>query len=230
MFSRPRTFPRMPLRLLPGARPLSGADKPPPPLREPPVPPLPPAYHQLDNLDFTTAAKILFTEPPKKKKFGFDFHLVQFFFACMPSLAVYLVAQYARYEIRRMEAEVEKKKQVEEEQKAKEAELAAEEEESKLSNVLVRLDTLEETVREIVDNKKISGTDSSEAQHGDKKENSTTVDNNSDPKSKFKLVEPTSDSRKETISSVSPPVNVIEDKNQDMKTGEKKSSSGETKR
>ncbi|KAI8544222.1 hypothetical protein RHMOL_Rhmol08G0279100 [Rhododendron molle] len=33
-----------------------------------------------------------------------DFHLVQFFFACMPSLAVYLVAQYARYEMRRMEA------------------------------------------------------------------------------------------------------------------------------
>uniref|UniRef100_A0A7N2LN91 Uncharacterized protein n=1 Tax=Quercus lobata TaxID=97700 RepID=A0A7N2LN91_QUELO len=33
-----------------------------------------------------------------------DFHLVQLFFACMPSLAVYLVAQYARYDMRKMEA------------------------------------------------------------------------------------------------------------------------------
>lgn len=61
-------------------------------------------YQQLKNLNMMTTLKMLFTDPPKKKKFGFDFHLVQFFFACMPSLAVYLVAQYARYEIRRMEA------------------------------------------------------------------------------------------------------------------------------
>ncbi|KAH9310660.1 hypothetical protein KI387_025695, partial [Taxus chinensis] len=57
-----------------------------------------------DKLDFITASKILFSPPSKPKKFGFDFHLVQFFFACMPSLAVYLVAQYARYDIRKMEA------------------------------------------------------------------------------------------------------------------------------
>ncbi|PPR98086.1 hypothetical protein GOBAR_AA22574 [Gossypium barbadense] len=84
------------------------------------------SYRQLDNLDFLTAAKILFTHPPKKKKFGLDFHLVQLFFACMPSLAVSLVAsgtapqiaesgqrrwhvslvaQYARYEMRKMEAQ-----------------------------------------------------------------------------------------------------------------------------
>ncbi|CAA6672267.1 unnamed protein product [Spirodela intermedia] len=62
------------------------------------------AYRKIHDLDFTTAARILFTAAPDKKKFGFDFHLVQLFFACMPSLAVYLVAQYARYEIRRMEA------------------------------------------------------------------------------------------------------------------------------
>ncbi|KAL2338206.1 hypothetical protein Fmac_012652 [Flemingia macrophylla] len=37
-----------------------------------------------------TAAKILFTDPPKKKQFGFDFHLVQFFFACLPSLGMRL--------------------------------------------------------------------------------------------------------------------------------------------
>lgn len=34
------------------------------------------AYKQLDKLDFTTAAKILFTDPPKKKKFGY--HLTYF--------------------------------------------------------------------------------------------------------------------------------------------------------
>lgn len=34
------------------------------------------AYKQLDKLDFTTAAKILFTYPPKKKKFGY--HLTYF--------------------------------------------------------------------------------------------------------------------------------------------------------
>ncbi|XP_012567289.1 uncharacterized protein [Cicer arietinum] len=115
-------------------------------------------YRQLENLDMMTAAKILFTDPPKKKKFGFDFHLVQFFFACMPSLAVYLVAQYARYEIRKMEGEVEqkRKKKAEEEAKEREKELELnppEEKETKsdsqLSEVKERLDKLEETVKEI---------------------------------------------------------------------------------
>ena len=39
-------------------------------------------YRQLDNLDFMKAAKILFTDPPKKKKFGycyFSFFLVHFY-------------------------------------------------------------------------------------------------------------------------------------------------------
>ncbi|KAH1240390.1 hypothetical protein GmHk_07G018260 [Glycine max] len=62
-------------------------------------------HRQLENLDMVTAAKMLFSDPPKKRKFGFDFHLVQFFFACLPSVAVYLVAQYARYEMRKMEVE-----------------------------------------------------------------------------------------------------------------------------
>ncbi|XP_075107619.1 uncharacterized protein LOC107787668 isoform X1 [Nicotiana tabacum] len=120
------------------------------------------AYKQLENLDFMTAAKMLFTDPPKKKKFGFDFHLVQFFFACLPSLAVYLVAQYSRYEMRRMEAEAELKKKAEEETKAKELELMAEEEKQvtdpQLSEVKARLDKLEETLKEIlVESKKQSG-------------------------------------------------------------------------
>ncbi|KAK9280778.1 hypothetical protein L1049_003667 [Liquidambar formosana] len=119
------------------------------------------AYRQLDKLDFMTAAKILFTTPPKKKKFGIDFHLVQFFFACLPSLAVYLVAKYARYEIRRMEAEVELKKKAEEEKKAKEMETSAAEKEMgsdpELLQVKMRLEKLEETVKEIaVESKKQS--------------------------------------------------------------------------
>ncbi|XP_078433468.1 uncharacterized protein LOC144704806 [Wolffia australiana] len=122
------------------------------------------AYKKIHDLDFTTAAKILFTAAPDKKKFGFDFHLVQFFFACLPSLAVYLVAQYARYDIRRMEAEVELKKKAEEEERAKRAleeerEKKAEEEAfgSEIEEVKGRLNALEETVKEIaVETKKIA--------------------------------------------------------------------------
>ncbi|XP_011020634.1 PREDICTED: uncharacterized protein LOC105122939 [Populus euphratica] len=119
------------------------------------------ANRQLDNLDFMKAAKILFSDPPKKKKFGIDFHLVQLFFTCLPSLAVYLVAQYARHEMKKMDAELEKKKK-EEEEKAKEEELKAIEEkaqsESELLEVKERLGKLEEVVKEIaVESKKQSG-------------------------------------------------------------------------
>ncbi|EXB50401.1 hypothetical protein L484_013493 [Morus notabilis] len=122
-------------------------------------------YRQLDNLDFTAAAKILFTHPPKKRKFGIDFHLVQLFFALMPSFAVYLVAQYARYEMRKMEEELEqKKKKEEEEEKAKELELKATQEKEaesvpELLEVKTRLEKLEETLKEIViESKKQSST------------------------------------------------------------------------
>ncbi|KAH1090892.1 hypothetical protein J1N35_018149 [Gossypium stocksii] len=122
------------------------------------------SYRQLDNLDFLTAAKILFTHPPKKKKFGLDFHLVQLFFACMPSLAVYLVAQYARYEMRKMEAELEeKKKHEEEEMKRKQEEEEKDKEVDKIApdpelfEVKRRLGKLEEVVKEIaVESKKQS--------------------------------------------------------------------------
>ncbi|KMT10038.1 hypothetical protein BVRB_5g122500 isoform B [Beta vulgaris subsp. vulgaris] len=113
------------------------------------------AYHDLDNLNFMKAAKILFSSPPKKKQFGLDFHLVQLFFALMPSLAVYLVAQYARYDIKKMEAELEVKKKAEEAQKAKEIEANEEEEKAaksanpELLKVKERLEALEETVKEI---------------------------------------------------------------------------------
>ncbi|CAI8600996.1 unnamed protein product [Vicia faba] len=113
-------------------------------------------YRQLENLDMMTAIKILFTDPPKKRKFGFDFHLVQFFFACMPSLAVYLVAQYARYEIRTMEADVEQKRKKKVEEAAKEIEKELElnppeenEANLQLLEVNERLDKLEKTVKEI---------------------------------------------------------------------------------
>ncbi|XP_056692297.1 uncharacterized protein [Spinacia oleracea] len=113
-------------------------------------------YRDLDNLNFMKAAKILFSAPAKKKTFGLDFHLVQLFFALMPSLAVYLVAQYARYDIKKMEAEVELKKKADEKQKAKEMEAAAlleKEAEStnpELLKVKERLEALEETLKDIV--------------------------------------------------------------------------------
>ncbi|KAL5698851.1 hypothetical protein ACHQM5_029832 [Ranunculus cassubicifolius] len=126
------------------------------------------AYRVLDKLDFMTAAKILFTTPPKKKKFGLDFHLVQLFFACMPSLAVYLVAQYARYEIKRMEAEkAAKEKKAEEEEKVKQMKALAIEEEKRrndpeLLQVKERLAALEQTLKGIVgESKKTSKDDKS---------------------------------------------------------------------
>ncbi|OMO74205.1 hypothetical protein COLO4_26669 [Corchorus olitorius] len=125
------------------------------------------SYRQLDNLDFTTAAKILFTDPPKKKKFGLDFHLVQLFFVCMPSLAVYLVAQYARHEMRKMDAELEEKKKKEEEakkkqkeeEKAKEMELRGRSD-PELLEVKERLGKLEEAIKEIVVESKKESADS----------------------------------------------------------------------
>ncbi|KAF3665358.1 hypothetical protein FXO37_11058 [Capsicum annuum] len=94
-------------------------------------------------------------KPWKQPRARLDFHLVQFFSACLPSLAVYLVAQYARYEIRRMEAEAELKKKADEDAKAKELELMAEQEKQEatdpqLSEVKARLDKLEETLKEIM--------------------------------------------------------------------------------
>ncbi|CAD5173185.1 unnamed protein product [Musa acuminata subsp. burmannicoides] len=199
------------LRPVLGARPLSSAtdhpDKAPPASSSSSVAPQSEvearseAYRRLENLDFMTAAKILFTTPPKRKKFGLDFHLVQLFFACLPSLAVYLVAQYARYEIRRMEAELEeKKKQDEEKQKAKEAEMSNDEEkseaelskvdeeksEAELSKVKARLDALEEAVKEIADEKKkIPTSKLSKDQDQDKREKVTSVDEKSSTQSQL---------------------------------------------
>ncbi|CAK8574579.1 unnamed protein product [Lathyrus sativus] len=156
-------------------------------------------YRQLENLDMMTAIKILFTDPPKKRKFGFDFHLVQFFFACMPSLAVYLVAQYARYEIRTMEAEVEQKRKKKEEEEAKEREKELElnppeEKEANplLSEVNERLDKLEETVKEIAVVTKKQSRSNTEANQitGDEKEplNSSAPMNTSGEKDNSKSV------------------------------------------
>ncbi|KAI4318193.1 hypothetical protein L6164_025991 [Bauhinia variegata] len=155
-------------------------------------------YRQLENMDFMTAAKILFTDPPKKKKFGFDFHLVQFFFACLPSLAVYLVAQYARYEMRKMEVEVEKKRKQKEEEEARELELNPPEEKDiksdlRLLKVKERLDKLEENVKEImVETKKQSSSSLTRNQpHDDQKKNleSSAPSNTSSDSSSAKAVE-----------------------------------------
>ncbi|KAK1324027.1 hypothetical protein QJS10_CPA02g01245 [Acorus calamus] len=117
-------------------------------------------YRQLENLDFSTAAKILFTHPPKRKKYGFDFHLVQFFFACLPSFAVYLVAKYARHKKRKDDEELERRrKRAKEEERAKETALEPPEEieDTEILKVKERLDALEEAVKEIAqETKKIS--------------------------------------------------------------------------
>ncbi|KAL5061332.1 hypothetical protein RYX36_032936 [Vicia faba] len=104
-------------------------------------------YRQLENLDMMTAIKILFTDPPKKRKFRFDFHLVQFIFACMPSLAF--------PQINSQDVEQKRKKNEEEEAKEREKELelnppVEKEENTQLSEVNERLDKLEETLKEIV--------------------------------------------------------------------------------
>ncbi|XP_073127721.1 uncharacterized protein [Henckelia pumila] len=138
-------------------------------------------YKALNNLDFMTAAKILFTDPPKEKKFGLDFHLVQLFFVCLPSLAVYLVAQYARSEMKKMDAELELKKQAEFEAKAKEMELKAAEEKAaaasdpRLVEVKERLAKLEETVKEIAAGSKRQSSDPVKEGQGDVSEQRPTV-------------------------------------------------------
>lgn len=55
-----------------------------------------------DRLDFETAARLLMSSGQDERKFGWDFHLVQFFLACLPPLAVYAFAQYSRYDQRQM--------------------------------------------------------------------------------------------------------------------------------
>ncbi|KAI3785981.1 hypothetical protein L1987_45107 [Smallanthus sonchifolius] len=129
------------------------------------------SYRDLDKLDFMSAAKILFTTPPKKKKFGLDFHLVQLFFVCLPSLAVYLVAQYARHEMKKMDAELEKRR-TEESKKIKATEEEVLKSNPHLLEVKERLDSLEKTVKEIVtESKNQRNMKVSEEKEDDKKQN-----------------------------------------------------------
>ncbi|MCL7046714.1 hypothetical protein MKW94_011724 [Papaver nudicaule] len=144
------------------------------------------AYRKLENLDFMTAAKMLFTGPAKKKEFGLDFHLVQFFFCCLPSVAVYMVAQYARHEIRRMEAEAEmtkKKDEGEEKAKGLEANASKEIEEAESGGELLkvkgRLDALEEKLKEIaIETKKLSSHSSDESNKSEKVEAIKSISEN----------------------------------------------------
>lgn len=91
-----RRFPRM--RFV-AVRPASGA-----PTLRPPQEEWEAAARE-DRLDFMTASKLLLSESARPRKFGLDFHIVQFVLACLPSFAVYLVALYARSEMTRMEKE-----------------------------------------------------------------------------------------------------------------------------
>lgn len=131
------------------------------------------SYRDLDKLDFMTAAKILFTTPPKQKKFGLDFHLVQLFFVCLPSLAVYLVAQYARHEMKKMDTELEKRR-VEEAKKTKAAEGEALQSNPQLLEVKERLDSLEKSVKEImIESKNQRNIKVSDRHEGDRKQHAS---------------------------------------------------------
>ncbi|XP_015695817.2 uncharacterized protein LOC102707514 [Oryza brachyantha] len=151
------------------------------------------AYKQVAGLrwdsndDFFRALDIMRSVPPKRKEFGLDFHLVQLFFVCLPSLAVYLVALYARSEMKRMDAEAEekrRKREKQEKEKQIEADSIKDDTDSKLSEVLVRLDTLEGVVNEIVDDKrKGSAHGSSNKEEAIKKGEALSPDRISDSKS-----------------------------------------------
>ncbi|CAM8999492.1 unnamed protein product [Rhodiola kirilowii] len=94
------------------------------------------AYRQLENLDFMTATKIMLTVPPKRKKFGLDFHLWQLFVCCLPSLA---------------SQELEKKRKAEEEANAiKLAEEKLRGPEGQILEVKDRLEKLENAIKVIV--------------------------------------------------------------------------------
>ncbi|KAG8046905.1 hypothetical protein GUJ93_ZPchr0008g12739 [Zizania palustris] len=149
------------------------------------------AYKAVWKLDWSSNAgwkdafHIMSTVPPKRKEFGLDFHLVQLFFVCLPSLAVYLVAMYARKEIKRMEAEAEEKRKKDEElekEKQLEADSIKDNTDSKLSSVLVRLDTLEGVVNEIVDAKKKGPTPGFSNEEAMKKGETSSPDRVSDSK------------------------------------------------
>ncbi|KAJ9549118.1 hypothetical protein OSB04_021661 [Centaurea solstitialis] len=132
------------------------------------------SYRDLDKLDFMTAAKILFTTPPKQKKFGLVSSVS----------AVYLVAQYARHEMKKMDAELEKK-QVEEAKKTKAAEGEALQSNPQLLEVKERLDSLEKTVKEIMTESKTQrNIKVSDRQEGDRKQHASSPVGSDCPKNK----------------------------------------------
>eukprot|EP00850_Spirogloea_muscicola_P005380 SM000024S07842 [mRNA] locus=s24:856858:858429:- [translate_table: standard] len=74
--------------------------------RSSPPPPEPGGGRADDQeLSFLKAAQILLSPPPRPRKFGWDFHMVHFVIALIPSLGVYLVAQYAHGEMAKYEKE-----------------------------------------------------------------------------------------------------------------------------
>ncbi|KAM7514766.1 hypothetical protein LguiA_004349 [Lonicera macranthoides] len=137
------------------------------------------AYRDLDKLDFMTAAKILFTNPPKQKKFGISDSL---------GITVSIFGTYTYsciFVIFRIDfhLELEVKKQAEEEAKAKEMELKeAEEKEARsdpeILEVKERLGKLEEVVKEfVVESKKQSGNCAiAKNQKGDNEKKQLTIE------------------------------------------------------
>ncbi|CAG7872957.1 unnamed protein product [Brassica rapa] len=85
-----------------------------------------------------------------------DWHVVQFIIVCLPSLAVYLVAQYARRKMKIMDAVKQKEREEAEKKALEEAEATKSQEE--LTEMKMRLGKIEETIKGIVlEAKKPSG-------------------------------------------------------------------------
>ncbi|KAJ9549077.1 hypothetical protein OSB04_021620 [Centaurea solstitialis] len=171
------------------------------------------SYRDLDKLDFMTAAKILFTTPPKQKKFGYFCFFLLLLYAkllhkdsgyklhictakgpvpiqigCVNRIkeleTVYLVAQYARHEMKKMDADLEKK-QVEEAKKTKAAEGEALQSNPQLLEVKERLDSLEKTVKEIMTESKTQrNIKVSDRQEGDRKQHASSPVGSDRPKIK----------------------------------------------
>jgi len=60
-------------------------------------------HQEHGEMTFEKATEILFTQPEEPKRFGWDFHMWQAIVACLPPLAIYLTAKYARQDLKKME-------------------------------------------------------------------------------------------------------------------------------
>ncbi|CAL5444188.1 unnamed protein product [Camellia sinensis] len=150
-------------------------------------------YRHLDKLDFMTAAKILFTTPPKKKKFGVRFPSGAILL-CLPAFigCIFGGSICSPRNEKNGGKELELKKKAEEEAKAKEIELNASKEKEaggsdpELLEVKERINKLEAAVKEIVvkTKKQLDSTgNKNQEDHSEKRHHAATDHNNAPSRS-----------------------------------------------